>query len=187
MGDSLLVGGGSGGGIRTKKITWEQYQQLSESDKNNPYVEWLIVDKDASEFISKYYANVCTIHITWEAYTKLSPDEKLNPEILWIITDKEVADLLAMGIDVSGGSKYYTIGASGPEEGSGSSGDSGISIIDDGDNIGGGLTNIDNTKLEEILKSINEIKDSLGGLKFRVNEKGILQVTYKVSEEEVVV
>ena len=173
MGDSLLVGGGAGGGIRTKKCTWEQYQQLSDADKNNPYVKWLITDKDASEFISKYVSNCTPICTTWEVYCKQDPDEQLNPGILWIITDKEVSDLATMGIDVSGGSKYYTIGADNPNTG-------GSTIPPTG---GTGVSNYE-TVINNLLDQIKELKEDMGGLKFRVNEDGTLQIYYPVSGEE---
>ena len=109
MGDSLLVGGGAGGGVRTKSITWDAYQMLSDSDKNNPYVKWLITDRDASEFISRYGTSLIPVCTNWEAYRNSSIDEQLDPGTLWIITDMDVEDLAALGIDVSSGSKYYTI------------------------------------------------------------------------------
>ena len=109
MGDSLLVGGGAGGGVRTKSITWDAYQMLSDTDKNNPYVKWLITDRDASEFISKYGVNLAPVCTTWEGYCNSSVDEQLDPGTLWVIVDMDVEDLAALGIDVSSGSKYYTI------------------------------------------------------------------------------
>ena len=155
MGDSLLVGGGAGGGVRTKSITWDAYQMLSDTDKNNPYVKWLITDRDASEFISKYGVNLAPVCTTWEGYRNSTPDEQLDPGTLWLITDIDVEDLAAFGIDVSSGANYYTIG--GPE--------SGVSVTNfAGTRVYG--KSIDSVyNLETAMNEINELRAELTQIK----------------------
>ncbi|MCM1220242.1 MAG: hypothetical protein NC548_37710 [Lachnospiraceae bacterium] len=113
MGNALLVGGGGGGGIREKRITYEAYMALSEADRQNPYIIYLVEDRYATDL-----GNDGTIPITmkstvWSVYERLSYDDRMDPNIVWMITDKTPKDLAELGISPApgNGTSLYNIAA----------------------------------------------------------------------------
>lgn len=110
MGDALLFGGGgSSGGIRQKKITKEAYLNLSESERNNPYVVWIITNADATDFTNVYGSEIVVKAICWESYCKLADEDKMDANTLWFISDKTEEELAILSIDTSSGSRYYNV------------------------------------------------------------------------------
>ena len=110
MGDALLFGGGSSaGGIRQKKITKEAYLNLSESDRNNPYIVWIITNADATDFTNVYGSEIVVKALCWEAYCNLADEDRLDVGTVWIISDKTPDELAALSVDTSSGSKFYNI------------------------------------------------------------------------------
>jgi hypothetical protein len=114
MGNAFLVGGSGGGsGLRNKPITLAEYNALSESDKKNPYVVWVITDAQASDLGGVSVSNVKTKVCVWSAYESLSVDDRLDPGVVWIISDKTPKDLAALGFGANEdqGSKLYQVTA----------------------------------------------------------------------------
>lgn len=113
MANAFLVGGGSGSGIRQKPITSVEYEALSEADKKNPYVIWIITDKTATNMGGVKVENIKHKACTFQVYQQLSEDDRMDPNTVWIITDKDAKELQALGLfsDESQGSKLYNIAA----------------------------------------------------------------------------
>lgn len=112
MGEAFLVGGGAGGGVRNKPISAANYEKLSESDKLNPYVIWVITDKDASNLGAIVSGEPVTTKVcVWSVYQSLSVDDKMDPRTVWIISDKSPKDLadLGYGATQGQGSQLYDI------------------------------------------------------------------------------
>ena len=87
MGDALLFGGSNGGGLRSKPITKSGYESLSEADKNNPYIIWVIKNDDGTDFVMEDGTEGVVNVIHWEAYIKLAEDDKMDPSTIWVISD----------------------------------------------------------------------------------------------------
>lgn len=167
MGDALLFGGSSGGGLRNKPITKSGYESLSEADRNNPYIIWVITNDDGTDFIAEDGTESVLKAIHWDAYCSLDEEDKMDPHTVWIIVDLSEEDYAKLNIDTSGGSRIYTIGGvpSSPER---------IKGVDYG------LDRESYNPLANcvITKEIEDIKRSLGGLSFGVTETGGLRIEY---------
>lgn len=113
MGNALLVGGTSSGGIREKRIKYEAYMALSEKDKQNPYVIYIIEDRDATDLGNDGTLPIRIKSTVWSVYEKLSYDDKHDKHILWVITDKNPKDLAELGITPApgNGTCLYNISA----------------------------------------------------------------------------
>ena len=98
MGDALLFGGSGGGGLRNKRITKRGYESLSDADKNNPYIIWIITDDDGSDFGATGTESVVKI-IHWEAYNQLAESDKLDPRTVWVIADVPTSPEQIKGVD----------------------------------------------------------------------------------------
>lgn len=170
MGEALLFGGGgNASGIRQKRITSVAYENLSDSEKYNPYIIWIITDMDATDFTNVYGAELTVKALCWEAYCKLSEEDKMNDTILYIISDKTDDELRALSTDTSSGAKYYTT--------------TGIASSTDYDKIKGvdytlNMNSTNPISNMAVATKITEIENALGGLKFSVTESGGLRITY---------
>ena len=94
-------GGSGSSGIRTKKITAAEYENLSDNDRNNPYVIWLIVDRNASDSNGLITDKAITKICTWDVYKNLPDYEKYDEKTIWIISDKSESDIASLGFTVS--------------------------------------------------------------------------------------
>lgn len=114
MGQANLLGGAGGGGIREKSITQARYDALTKSERENPYIIWIITDNRDVAIDGRPVSELQTRATIWNTYQSLSDDDRLDPKVQWIITDKSVDDLLAMGFSAQGqerGSQLYNITA----------------------------------------------------------------------------
>lgn len=113
MANAFLIGSGSGSGLREKPISAEDYERLSESDKRNPYVIWVITDKNAKNMGGVNVENVKHKACMWDVYKQLSEDDRNDKHTVWLIIDKNYKDLEEMGFfsDESKGSKLYNVTA----------------------------------------------------------------------------
>lgn len=113
MGNALLVGGGGGGGIREKRITYEAYMALSEADKQNPYVIYLVEDRNATDLGNDGTIPIKMKSTVWSVYEQLSYDDKMDANVMWMITDKNPKDLAELGITPApgNGTSLYNIAA----------------------------------------------------------------------------
>lgn len=170
MGEALLFGGGgSSGGIRNKKITKAGYLNLTEEEKTNPYICWIITDADATDFTNVYGTEIVTKVLVWEAYCNLAEEDRLAPNTLWIISDKTPEELSVLDIDTDSGSKYYNVcGAP--------------SSIDykriDGVDYELNIDSSNPIANMAVANKIEELESALGGLKFTVTESGGLRIIY---------
>lgn len=166
MGDALLFGGSGGGGLRNKRITKRGYESLSDADKNNPYIIWIITDDDGSDFGATGAESVVKI-IHWEAYNQLAESDKLDPRTVWVIADLSEEDYAKLNVDTSTGGRIYNIGdvPTSPEQ---------IKGVDYALNRES-YNPIANCA---VTKEIEEIKLRLGGLSFGVTEAGGLRIEY---------
>lgn len=170
MGDALLFGsGGSSGGIRQKPITKEAYLNLSESEKNNPYVIWVITNADATDFTNVYGSDVVVKALCWEAYISLSEGDRFDSGTLWIITDKTPEELSVESIDTSSGSKYYNV--SGTPSSTEYSKVIGVDYALD-------INSTNPIANMAVTERILDIESALGGLRFSVTDTGGLRITY---------
>lgn len=170
MGEALLFGGGGGAsGLRNKPITKEAYMNLSEEERNNPYVIWIIKNADATDFTNMYGAEVTVKALCWDAYTKLADEDKMDPSIVWVISDKTPEELSILGIDTSNGSKYYNINGTPSSTVFNRLNGVDYKLDIDSPNPIANMT---------IAKKINDIESALGGLSFGVTETGGLRITY---------
>lgn len=113
MGNALLVGGGGGGGIREKRISYEAYMALSETDKQNPYVIYLVEDRNATDLGNDGTIPIKIKSTVWSVYEQLSYDDRTDPNVVWMITDKNPKDLAELGITPTpgNGTSLYNIAA----------------------------------------------------------------------------
>lgn len=113
MGNALLVGGGAGGGIREKRISYEAYNALSEADKQNPYVIYIVEDKYATDLGNDGTVPLVMKSTVWSVYVQLSEDDKNDDHVIWVITDKDPKDLPELGITPApgNGTSLYNIAA----------------------------------------------------------------------------
>jgi hypothetical protein len=175
MGDALLFGGGSSaGGIRQKKITKEAYLNLSESDRNNPYIVWIITNADATDFTNVYGSEIVVKALCWEAYCNLADEDRLDVGTVWIISDKTPDELAALSVDTSSGSKFYNI--------------AGVPSSTEWSKVQGvdyALSTESTNPIANmaVAEKINELESALGGLRFSVTEEGVLRITYDNQKE----
>lgn len=170
MGDAFLFGGGgSSGGLREKPITKEAFLNLSEEDRKNPYIIWVIKNAYATDFTKTYGAEVVNKVICWDAYCMLSEEDRNNPMVVWTISDKTIEELSVLGIDTESGSKFYNIAGT-PSNTNYSK----VTGVDYALNINSTNPIANMTVTEEI----NKLKSAMGGLKFSVSESGGLRITY---------
>lgn len=101
MSIAFLNGGSSAGGIKTKVISEAAYNALSDADKNNPYVIWLIEDKSLSDTGSLITDKAVTKICVWDVYQSLPEEEKMDPKVVWIVSDKSIDDLVALGYTIN--------------------------------------------------------------------------------------
>ena len=172
MGDALLFGGSNGGGLRNKPITKSGYESLSEADKNNPYIIWVIKNDDGTDFVMEDGTEGVVKVIHWEAYIKLAEDDKMDPRTIWVISDLTEEDFAKLNIDTSNGARVYNIGAvpSSPER---------IKGVDYG---------LDKESYNPVANcvvanEIHNINERLGGLSFGVSETGGLRIEYDDGRE----
>lgn len=167
MGDALLFGGSSGGGIRNKKITKSGYESLSEADKNNPYVIWIITDDDGTNFTSKDGTELVIKAIHYETYCQLAEEDKNDPTVVWTIVDLDEDDFAKLNMDTSSGSRFYNVGAvpSSPEQ---------IKGVDYKLN----RNSYNPVANSAVTAKIEDIENRLGGLTFGVTETGGLRIVY---------
>lgn len=113
MGNALLVGGGGGGGIREKRITHEAYMALSEADRQNPYVIYLVEDRNATDLGNDGTIPIRMKSTVWSVYEQLPYDDKMDENVMWMITDKTPKDLAELGITPApgNGTSLYNIAA----------------------------------------------------------------------------
>lgn len=115
MGQANLLGGAGGGGLRNKKITQAEYNALPKSERENPYIIWIITDPDKSTLGGGVTVDNLVIKATiWKTYQSLSDEDKLDPHVQWLITDKNREDLVSMGFgaqNLGKGSALYNIAA----------------------------------------------------------------------------
>lgn len=171
MGDALLFGGSSGGGLRNKRITKSGYESLSEADKNNPYIIWVITNDDGTDFVSEDGTESVVKAIHWESYNKLADEDKMDPHTIWIIADLSEEDYNKLNIDTDG-KRVYNIGAvpSSPER------MKGIDYRLDKESYNPVANCV-------ITQEIDNIKTRLGGLSFNVTETGGLRIVYDDGKE----
>lgn len=167
MGDALLFGGTGGGGLRNKAITKSGYQSLSEADRNNPYIIWIITDEDGGEIDTDGGTTSVVKIIHWSAYNSLSEEDRLDPNTVWIIPDLDEDDLPKLNIDTGSGSRVYPIGgvSSSPEQ---------IKGID----YSLSRESYNPVANSVITKEIENIKERLGGISFGITETGGLRIEY---------
>lgn len=167
MGEALLIGASSGGGIRNKKITKSGYSSLSDADKNNPYIIWIITDDDGTNFTSKDGSELVVKAIHYETYCLLDDIDKNNPTVLWVIVDLHEGDYSKLNLDTTSGSRFYNVG--------------GVSTAPER------LKGVDYKLNREsrnpisnsvVANKIEEIESRLGGLSFGVTETGGLRIEY---------
>lgn len=167
MGDALLFGGSSGGGLRNKRITKSGYESLSDADKNNPYIIWVITNDDGTDFISEDGTESVVKAIHWESYSKLADEDKLDPHTVWVIVDLTEEDYAKLNIDTSNGARVYNVGSvpSSPEQMKG---------------IDYGLDRESYNPIANcaVTKEIDDIKTRLAGLSFGVTATGGLRIEY---------
>lgn len=170
MGEALLFGGGGGAsGLRNKSITKEAYLNLTEEEKNNPYVVWIIKNADATDFTNVNGAEVIVKALCWEAYRKLSEEDKMDPAVVWVISDKTPEELSILDINTSGGSKYYNI--------NGTPSSTEFNRLD-GVDYKLDIDSVNPIANMAITRKVNELESALGGLSFGVTETGGLRITY---------
>lgn len=170
MGDALLFGGGGGaGGLREKPISREAFENLSEADRKNPYIIWIIKNANATDFRNTYGAELVTKGICWESYCKLSIEDRRNPGIVWVISDKTKEELAVLTINSNNGSKYYDV-----------TGTPSSTVYKRIEGVDYALDRESANPIANmaVTEKIEEIKKSLGGLKFSVTETGGLRITY---------
>ena len=97
MANAFLIGSGSGSGLREKPISADDYERLSEADKLNPYVIWVIKDKSAKNMGGVNVETVKHKACMWEVYEQLSEDDRNDKHTVWLIIDKDYKDLEEMG------------------------------------------------------------------------------------------
>lgn len=172
MGEALIYGGGGSSGLRNKPITKEAYENLSDADKQNPHVIWIITNDNGDDFHNTYGIEAVTKILCWEAYCNLSEEEKKDPDTIWVISDKTPEELSLLDITTNNGSKYY--------------------------DLGGTPTSLDNRldgvdyKLDKestrpianlaVTNKFIEIDKALGGFKFSLSESGGLRISYDDGE-----
>lgn len=113
MGNALLIGGGTGGGIRQKRITYEAYMALPEADKQNPFVIYIVEDRYATDLGNDGTIPIVMKSTVWSVYQQLSDDDKNDDHVVWVITDKDPKDLPELGIRPTpgNGTSLYNIAA----------------------------------------------------------------------------
>lgn len=111
MGNAFLIGSGSSSGVREKRISKAMYDGLSESDKKNPHVIWIVEDASATNLGAVKGAEIIQKICTWATYQTLSVDDKNDPGVIWMISDKTPEDLarLGYGATTGKGSSLYNI------------------------------------------------------------------------------
>lgn len=167
MGDALLFGGSSGGGIRNKSITKYEYENLSEEEKSNPYIIWIITDEDGHNFLSPDGDEMIVKAIHYETYCGLSEDDRNDPNVVWLIVDLDESDYSILNMGSNTGSIFYDIGGLPTST---------KRIIGVDYKLS---TESHNPVANYVLTNkINELENRFGGLSFSVNETGGLRITY---------